>query len=106
MLEQGRYSWRHDSILNELYNFWKPLLNENEEMFCDLPGNHVGISTLPTSVLITSLRPDLVIVNESEKDITILELTVPFGSNIENANSRTLDKYDQLKNDLLSEGYT
>ena len=52
-------------------------------MFCDLPGKHVGISTVPTSVPITSLRPDLVIVNESEKNITILELTVPFDSNIE-----------------------
>ncbi len=46
--------------------------------------------------VITSPKPDFVLVNEAEKSVTILELTVPFDSNIDNAIKRKTDKYEDL----------
>ena len=105
MLQQGRYTWRHDSILIELYNTWKSNLPDNQEIYCDLPGKFAGVSTIPINILVTSLRPDIVVVNSSEKSISILELTVPYDTNITNANARKMDKYDQLRSDLQQKGY-
>ena len=47
--------------------------------------------------------PDIEIVKG--KRVSILELTVPFELNIENAHSRKCDKYAGLVSDIDSEGY-
>ena len=105
MLDQGRYSWRHDSILKVIFEKWNSVINENDELFCDLPNKYTGISTVPTDLVITSLKPDIVRVNKIEKSVTLLELTVPFDSNIDNAKNRKSQKYENLINDLCENGY-
>ena len=58
MLNQGRYTWRHNSILNILVNLLKFSLLEPLELHCDLPGLMSGISTIPADILAITLKPD------------------------------------------------
>ena len=107
MLEQGRYSWRHDSILSQLYNFLKPLGSDSRfEVYCDLPEKMTGISTVPTDIVITNKKPDITIVNRDSKDITLIELTIPFYSNIEKAHVRKSERYEQLISDITETDFT
>ena len=76
------------------------------EIFADLPGLFRGISTVPTNVTVTTLKPDICLVNESSKEFTILELTIPFETNIKAARDRKSKRYATLKQDIESEGYT
>ena len=100
MLNDGRYTWRHNSILDTLATNLKAVLPETEKLFCDLPGKLIGISTIPTDICITNLKPDLVIVNYEKKLVTLIELTVPFDSNILAANKRKTKRYEQLISDI------
>ena len=64
-----------------------------------------GIFTIPTSILVTSQKPDLCIVNEETKEITLIELTIPFECNINAAHNRKTSRYELLVNDLKKSGY-
>ena len=52
------------------------------------------------SNLKTKLRPDLVIIDSINRTIIIIELTVCFETNVDNAHSRKIDRYASLINDL------
>ncbi len=106
MLNQGRYTWRHNSVLNKLFGTLKSLIPDSIKIYCDLPGYMQGISTVPTNIVITSLKPDLVLVDDESKSVVIFELTVPFDSNIDSANDRKQTKYQQLVNDIENEGFS
>ncbi len=54
MLEQGRYTWRHDSTLNKIREFVNQV---NDSGNVDLGENPW---TIPPDLLVTSDRPDLV----------------------------------------------
>ena len=79
---------------------------EDIEIFSDLPGQDLNGGTIPPDIITTQLRPDLVILNRSQKTIYLLELTCCFESNIEAANLRKTSKYQALKSDLEERGYT
>ena len=79
-LIQNRYTWRHDSVLKSLVTSLKPLLSSELHVYADLDGfryDDSPPSTIPASIQVTPLRPDLVIVSHKDKQISILELTVP-----------------------------
>ena len=104
-LNQGRYTWRHNSVL---YHLAKTILNEKPEaleILADLPELNLNGGTIPPDILTTQLKPDLVILNRSEKTIFLLELTCSFETNIEAANIRKMAKYSALKSDLVEKGY-
>ena len=78
-LNQGRYTWRHDSVLSSLSHSLSRLLPPTYKLFADLDGQRAEDNppaTIPSTVLTTSLRPDLVIL-ENHNTMRILELTVP-----------------------------
>ena len=104
MLDQGRYTWRHNSVLNLLYESIISR-NSNFEVNCDLPGILKGISTIPTDIATTNKRPDLVIIDRKSKNITLVELTVPFDTNVNQAHKRKLERYGNLMQDLMDSGY-
>ena len=59
-LDQGRYTWRHNSVLNTIIKLVSPLLDPTYRLYSDLPGleaPHAG--TIPSNVLGTNLKPDL-----------------------------------------------
>ena len=91
MLE--RYTWRHDSVLNLLFNILCDFKSPDTDIYADLSnGNKEGISTIPISVAISNQRPDLVLANKVKKQISILEVTIPFESGIEKAREGETEK--------------
>ena len=75
----------------------------NYPSFADLQGFRAGEapqSTIPSTLLITPYRPDIVIYNSDKPSVALLELTCPLDSeyNIQSARSRKLNKpeYHQL----------
>ena len=74
-LNQGRYTWRHNSVLNHITNM---ILQNNPstlEVFSDISGYDINAGTIPSDVLVTQARPDLLLLNRHEKIICLLELT-------------------------------
>ena len=65
-LNQGRFSWRHDSVLNNLVLQVLSEIDCSTRMFADLPGRRASDSppaTIPVDMSTTSSRPDLVLIN-------------------------------------------
>ena len=92
-LNQGRFTWRHDSVLQRLV--WGiihvPALSKDERLYADLPNHHVchnPPTTIPQDIVPTSARPDLIIIRE--KEVLLLELTIPYNSpeSLSNAHQR------------------
>ena len=105
MLDQGRYTWRHNSILHSIFTFLKDNNPLSLELFSDLPGCMEGISTVPTDIVVTTQKPDIVIVDRENKNVVIFELTVPFDTNIQSAHKRKLDRYSNLVSDINQTDY-
>ena len=93
-LEDGRYTWRHNSVFLHLANSLSSF--KNTSLFADLP-------SFPSPSLVTgdSLRPDLVLILNNTS-VYLLELTVGFESNIAMNSDRKLAKYRPLFNSLRS----
>lgn len=78
-LEDGRYTWRHDSVLHSIFRSIRISTSHSTIIFVDLPGlraSDAPQSTIPLDTLITSSRPDMVIINHQAKTLSMLELTV------------------------------
>ena len=77
------------------------------EIYADIEGAKVNGGTLPPEVVITTQRPDLVIVNRNTTPPTVLlaELTCPFTRNIEAENKRKRERYEFLVTDIEEAGY-
>ena len=94
-LEQGRYTWRHNSVLNFLATSLKVV--EGSSMYADIPG-------FPSPSITTGhdLRPDLLL-HTKDNCLYILELTIGFETNLNNNAERKHLKYSQLVSDLRSQ---
>ena len=69
-LEEGRYTWRHNSALQVLANYF--MAYSELSLYVDLPCFHS-----PSIITGDIFRPDLIFVT-TDKNIYILELTVGF----------------------------
>ena len=105
-LNQKRYNYRHDSVLNHLASVIIANKPDNIEVYADIPGLDLNGSTIPPDILVTLSRPDLVIINRSIKSVYVLELTCSFERNITAAHQRKTTKYTSLKTDIESAGFT
>ena len=78
-LDQSRYTWRHDSVLQVLVHRPQQQLPDSFKLYADLPGYLASVyppSTIPTNLSSTlSGRPDFVLV--SNKSICLFDLTIP-----------------------------
>ena len=105
-LDQGRYTWRHNSVLMSLINIIRPKLHDGFVLFSDMDGfqaPHGG--TIPPNVLVTNLKPDLFIFNEDARLAILFELTCPWDANIEKSHDYKEEKYSSLVTDL-SQNFT
>ncbi len=101
-----RYLWRHNSILSYLYSSALSGNIIDNIIYSDLSNaNMPGISTIPIDITITTQRPDIVIVNRINSTVTILELSVPFESNISDTHNRKLNRYANLIADIESKNF-
>ena len=97
-LDQGRFTFRHDSILNYIAQC---LDKSRYTCFIDIPGHQTPAGgTLPPSVLVTNLRPDVVVIDTKKKSVTVLELTVPGETRITIAHKLKLEKYQHMVSDI------
>jgi hypothetical protein len=74
-LDEGRFTWRHDSVLNFLASTF--IAVQNSTLYADIPG-----FKNPSVITGDSLRPDLLLVTEN-RCLYILELTVGYESNLQ-----------------------
>ena len=93
-LDQGRYTWRHDSVLNFIANSLSAL--PSCSIYADLPA-----FLSPSLVTGDSLRPDLLLITKN-KTLYILELTIGFETNIQVNSDRKGLKYNPLHHSLRS----
>ena len=107
-LSQGRYTYRHDQVLSCLVSGLSDLLAEVNSIciYADLPGMRASESpqeTVPSSLMVTSYRPDIVIHNVINNTVALLELTCPLDSaqHLEAARDRKQSKREYLQ--ILSE---
>ena len=103
-LNQGRFTWRHNSVLSTILSGLHDVLSNHSKttikVYADLAGSNIAGGTIPPNVLVTSQRPDLVLIDEAKKHILVMELTVPFEMNIIKAHTRKMERYGSLVTDL------
>ena len=104
-LNQGRYTWRHDSVLRSFVKSLTSYLLSSEKLYADLPGKRASNNppaTLPLNLSVSADRPDVVVV--SDRVIRILELTIPTNNtnHLLQAKHRKEAKYYSLPIDLQS----
>ena len=80
-LTQGRYTWRHNSVLNHIAITIQQHKPSNLEVFSDIAGLDINGGTIPPDILVTQSRPDLVLLDRETKTICLLELTCCFERN-------------------------
>ena len=107
-LSQQRYTYRHNQVLYVLVSRLLSLFADHRDVrvFADLNGfrfNESPQEIIPSTVLITPYRPDLVIYNSRSSLMGIIELTCPLDSqhHIESACHRKQQKTEYLQ--LLAE---
>ena len=134
-LTQGRYRWRHDKVLLELADILEierkkkrsPSKQKNYIRFVK-PGEKIptekferrsilersqswdmkvdlGRKLVFPDIVHTTLRPDIVIWSASARTIIIIELTVPWEENCEDANERKTSKYTELSEMCRQRGW-
>jgi hypothetical protein len=95
-LNQGRFTWRHNTVLNHITNTILQNKPDNLEVYSDISGLDINGGTIPPDVLVTQARQDLVLLDRDAKVIYLLELTSSFEKFFEAANLRkTPLKLDQ-----------
>ena len=94
-LPQQRYTYRHDQAFHLLASKLKEIFSDNPSIhvFADLQGlqaSEAPQATIPSTLLITPYRPDIVVYNSGKPSVALLELTCPLDSehNIQSARSR------------------
>ena len=104
----NRYVWRHDSIVTYIVETLKLDKPDQLDIFADIEGHRVNGLTLPSTVVVTGQRPDIVMVDRSTTPPTVwlFELSVSFERNIEAANTRKHNRYSSLAEDIKESGYT
>ena len=108
-LTQGRYTWRHDSVLNCLLSNVLETLSATSHLHADIPSWRASESppaTVPTNISTTRARPDMVLIEDLS--VNLLELTIPTNTYeaLQAARSRKSEKptYVQLVSDLEDRG--
>ena len=59
----------------------------------------------PVHIIQTEKRPDIVAWSDSKKSVLLIELTVPWGENREEAHERKKNRYETLRADCVEKGW-
>ncbi len=108
MLQQSWYTYWHNNVLSEMFSHLDKMLVESPEckLFADLEGRHsLCGNTIPSSILPTTSKPDILIVDHSCKLIIVAELTIPFETNISKSHDYKTNKDSHLICDIVRQVY-
>ena len=86
-------STRHDDVLKVIFDFLQHNMAAGFQITADLPGQQY---TFPQDIAPMDLRPNIVMWSTSA--IYLVELTVPFETNIAGAAERKVHRYHELSN--------
>jgi hypothetical protein len=109
-LDQGRLTWRHNFILNQIASCLKSALvgKSTVELYCDLEELQVpGGGLIPTDVMAQAQRPDLVILDwlvHGRHRIALVKLTCPWDTDAKRAEEFKDSRYADLKTAFSNEG--
>ena len=92
-LTQGRYTWRHNSVLLTIADYLAPLVGRAISLFVDID----GYSNLATCFRTTRL--DVVLVDHDK--MIVMELTVCFETNSIESREYKKRRYKEQKDDSL-----
>ena len=107
-LNQGRFTWRHKSVLLQLLKHMKSQLTIETEVFADLQGWQINGGTIPADILVScgkGSKPDIVLLDRSRKKKVILELTCSIPQSTTSAHNKKQTNYTDLKIALEEKGY-
>ena len=134
-LAEGRYRWRHDSVLREIaagleeerkkikqqeklsfINFVRPgqvgqgeakkstgLLSSGKK--CDMKVDLDKKLVFSPEIVVTRLRPDIVLWSRESKKVVMIELTVPWEERMEEAHELKRSKYAELQAQCIEKGW-
>ena len=99
-LDQGRFTFRHDNIL---FYVSQCLDRQKFKCFLDLDGHQTGAGgTIPPNLVVTLQKPDIVIIDQKTKSVSMFELTVPGETRLETAHKLKMESYSHFITDIQS----
>ena len=93
-LRMRRFNQRHDKVLDVIYSFLNNHLPREQHITANLPNESYKF---PQEIANTDSRPDIVFWNNSS--ISLVELTVAFETNFDEARNRKQARYHDLLED-------
>ena len=96
-LEEGRYTWRHNSVLKIIADYLVSVSN-NIELYCDITGY-----MSPSIITGEQKRPDIVVIDKQRSCVFVLELTVGFETRIKDNAVREHNHYSGLCSELRNQ---
>jgi len=96
-----RYNARHDAVLGCIYEVIRDHLPATASVSADLTTEY----SFPCHIVSTDLRPDIVIWDDTTKEVCLVELSVCFDSLFEDAAVRKQSRYCELQASIAHAGY-
>ena len=97
-LREGRYTYRHDNVLTYIA---KCLDTSKYQCYVDIKHHQTPAEgTVPADLVVTTLKPDIVVIDKTKKTVHIFELTVPAEHRIKTAHDLKFDKYQHFITDI------
>ena len=106
-LDEGRYTCRHDSVLQVFFHGLQKNLSSCYKLYANLPGHLAStspLSTVPSSLSSTSSRPDIVLISSDHNILMELSVVTNTEEHFVAASSRKEARYSTLLSDLEHTG--
>jgi len=110
-LEQGRYTWRHDSIVLSIATWLQKLIDQHWfpdgfQLLFDQTYIPDKQYTFPPHILVTSQRPDILLFNNTLKLCLLIELTAGSEEKMHERHEEKEFRYTQMKMQIAENGWT
>ena len=69
-------------------------------VFVNIEGKGTNICTISSTIIATQQKPDMCVIDNDKKLVTLLELSVPFEPNIDKAHNIKCERYSSLVADI------
>ena len=93
-----KISLEHDNVLHYIA---KCLDHSKYKCYVDIPDDQTPAGgTLPPNVAVTTLKPDIVVIDKYTKSVTIFELTVPAEHRLKIAHDLKYQKYSHFTRNI------
>ena len=97
-LNQVEFTWRHNNIVNYIV---QSVDTSQYKVHSDLPRHETSNGrSLPPSMVVTNLKPDIVIIDDKKKEDKLFELTCPIEHNIHKQHIYKSDEYAHFETDI------